>query len=652
MRKIGIENFRVFKDMTEFELRPLTLLTGPNNSGKSSFSKFLLLLNNGIEALDFTKGDHNLNDFEKERNWNNQQNKTITLRLQAPGTLPFDFCMDLIYKGNKGGWEDDCGINIHNNETSLIKIYKSTATTDMEAAQMCDFDWGEIDECNEEVNSERMYITSYDIQIDFNIKLFIDLIYTKRIRILQDNNKGWTELASVQQDLTNEAIERINTNNFKETKEFGDHKYVYQLRNLALSNTIDSLEINYLLYNVYIDGKMVSNEAINEVILKTQEEAYKFYTAKYYDIGELYNESLSYTELIRNAFSGDGHLSMNGVAKEMVLKNIKEIFYSNNEVQIKVTESVLGQLIFEQKLFSFYQNEEWDYPEFHDTLLESIAPVLGRKTASRQYISPFSVYKISANRGSQKRILQNKGENEMDAVVAKWASLPAAKQHRKLLQKILSILEIEGEFDVRRIENTISVAYLKSAGKEINLVDLGFGYSQIIVLVLKLIVISNYGNYGGIVIIEEPEANLHPNLQSKLADVFTLFINAMENGMNSKFDLVIESHSEYLIRKLQNLVVVHQADEATKDVKKSLTNVVNIIENLKNIEFGKIGLSPENVVIYYFNDDKYVSETETKVKKIEIRENGELSKNFGKGFLDESAYLNLSLYNLSKDLKN
>ena len=32
MSKIGIKNFRVFKEFTEFEIKPITLLTGPNNA--------------------------------------------------------------------------------------------------------------------------------------------------------------------------------------------------------------------------------------------------------------------------------------------------------------------------------------------------------------------------------------------------------------------------------------------------------------------------------------------------------------------------------------------------------------------------------------------------------------------------------------------
>jgi len=36
--KIGIENMRVLDEMQEFELKPITILTGANNSGKSIMS--------------------------------------------------------------------------------------------------------------------------------------------------------------------------------------------------------------------------------------------------------------------------------------------------------------------------------------------------------------------------------------------------------------------------------------------------------------------------------------------------------------------------------------------------------------------------------------------------------------------------------------
>ncbi len=51
LTKFGINNFRVFKDMTDFEFAPITILTGTNSSGKSSLIKALLLLKDNANNL-------------------------------------------------------------------------------------------------------------------------------------------------------------------------------------------------------------------------------------------------------------------------------------------------------------------------------------------------------------------------------------------------------------------------------------------------------------------------------------------------------------------------------------------------------------------------------------------------------------------------
>ena len=101
MSKIGIKNFRVFKEFTEFEIKPITLLTGPNNAGKSSFTKLLLLLKNGITKLNFNEGLHNLESFDKVLNWENKQD---TLELFFDNEIPFltdDFKVQLTYRKNE-----------------------------------------------------------------------------------------------------------------------------------------------------------------------------------------------------------------------------------------------------------------------------------------------------------------------------------------------------------------------------------------------------------------------------------------------------------------------------------------------------------------------------------------------------------------------
>ena len=69
--KIGLGNFRVFKEMQNIDLENITVFTGTNNSGKSSVIKALYLLtenskNNNITKLDFNLGEeiHKLGEFK------------------------------------------------------------------------------------------------------------------------------------------------------------------------------------------------------------------------------------------------------------------------------------------------------------------------------------------------------------------------------------------------------------------------------------------------------------------------------------------------------------------------------------------------------------------------------------------------------------
>lgn len=82
-----------------------------------------------------------------------------------------------------------------------------------------------------------------------------------------------------------------------------------------------------------------------------------------------------------------------------------------------------------------------------------------------------------------------------------------------------------------------------------DLADKGMGSIQIILLLLRLATLAR--KYNGLnlsVLLEEPEQNLHPALQSKLADL----LHYVNKNYNIRF--IVETHSEYLIRKSQVIV--------------------------------------------------------------------------------------------------
>ena len=118
--KYTIKNFRVFdEDGVSIELKPITILTGCNSSGKSSIVKSLLLLcdyfsslkqdkENGKKVvltaheLDFTKKPHNrLGKFSKLVNCKSEEKK-VTFEIQIHSLmLGQDLNVELVFSGDE-----------------------------------------------------------------------------------------------------------------------------------------------------------------------------------------------------------------------------------------------------------------------------------------------------------------------------------------------------------------------------------------------------------------------------------------------------------------------------------------------------------------------------------------------------------------------
>ena len=122
------------------------------------------------------------------------------------------------------------------------------------------------------------------------------------------------------------------------------------------------------------------------------------------------------------------------------------------------------------------------------------------------------------------------------------------------------------------------------------LTDVGFGVSQ----VLPALVLLYYVPKGSTVLMEQPEIHLHPSVQSGLADVM---LNVAETR---DVQIIVESHSEHLMRRLQRRVAEEEA--SSEDVKLyfvSSEGGVARASDLELNEFGKIENWPER----FFGDE-------------------------------------------------
>jgi predicted ATPase len=93
------------------------------------------------------------------------------------------------------------------------------------------------------------------------------------------------------------------------------------------------------------------------------------------------------------------------------------------------------------------------------------------------------------------------------------------------------------------------------AAPEVLLTDVGFGVSQI----LPVLVLCYYAPPQSIIILEQPDIHLHPSVQGHLADVL---IDVVKNRY---VQVILESHSEHLLRRLQRRIAeetLHPQDAA------------------------------------------------------------------------------------------
>lgn len=155
--------------------------------------------------------------------------------------------------------------------------------------------------------------------------------------------------------------------------------------------------------------------------------------------------------------------------------------------------------------------------------------------------------------GGEPSDMGRRGERAIDALLAKRQEgqyIARGRGHKRLsLEEFVALwlkeLGLIHSFEVETIAEEGDLYRVRvqrsPESAKVLITDVGFGVSQI----LPVLVLCYYVPKGSTILLEQPEIHLHPSVQSGLADVFIDVVK------NRNVQVIFESHSEHLLRRLQ-----------------------------------------------------------------------------------------------------
>ena len=707
LKGIGVENFRVFKDEQYFDFAPITILTGTNSSGKSSLINALKLLKDtykDFEDRDYfilKEGDlkhlfkqHLSKDFiqksfSKNENLFNNNSESNIISFVNKSYIRDEYLDDFEIK-IKYNYEPKVAtqfissatilrsiqISIINIKDSLITQslnnfllkYKNTTLNDL------------INSTIIEINLSKHY-SILSCKVEFNLfyliflnhrLYFLDIINKKKEFEKKLNSQDSKDVREdirkymSQKELKYEIISTEKSNqiefkiNAQKLEKFEDHEWELIIpHGESLFHAVQGKNKFSLLEN-WCDGDKMKLKHIRNKIntyykcedegeneIKFHLDIFKFLSAikwksRIFDfqsgiqeiddsffIKGLTFEAL-YVQLINyakgNIFPFVAEWKVEFLEIGWWKDNIVNFTYPDSDIDV----DFLSQLYipFLNNIFQDFQADQ----KVQDNAFIGNEPEIACYGIIYSIFSEISnpinnyqkIESVSIHRANEERFFKIKDEREFFIV----RNFNTQNSFKTRIKKYLKDLDIADDIAIELDEEQMTFKIMLSiSGKMVNLKDLGYGIVKLLPIMLSINPEVNenttdldaeYAKFKfreTIVLIEEPESNLHPALQSKLAD---LFVDLSEQ-FNIQF--IIETHSEYLIRKLQYLT-------AKKEIK------------------------PSDTQLYYFHHPDRIPGGEDQIYPINIKADGSLTKDFGKGFFDEADNIALELFLLKAHQNN
>lgn len=575
MNTIGFNNFRRFATFPEMDLGDITLLVGGNNSGKSTLVKALLLC---VDNLKLMSSYTNTNIFE----------------FDAPK-----------FRFDANEWHDvkikTFSRAIHNKPVPVI-------------------DLGSDEEKTELPSEMRFVFTIGSFRFVFDV-------YGER-----DGDEVTGEVSYI-------SIEDRG-NMVKYDISFKSHNMCYSV----LGSTSERETLIKRLYRDYKSAKeeleKLSDEGSDIAAISSQSEKVGSLEKR---IEEFVNpddnelpEDFDYEQALRQQFR-------NFYAHEYTTTSWDylplEFYYSQLNGNLLV--DLIGNFIqFAKNPGAAAPKDIEDPNEYGAAMQEYMRIKAARKDLLQEedkmrksqenlkaLLNSFKIEYITAHAANQNTIYNTADRNDYIAQTVHGfvrAKIARGQKEYTFVTDWMRKFGVGHDFDVISIDGEAYRVKIKDEDNStVNLADKGMGSIQLMILLLRLATIlreyepqnivtleESYQLRYPTIIIEEPEQNLHPKVQSQLADLF-LYLN---KEYHCKF--VVETHSEYLIRKTQVLV------------------------SKENYEDNSSMKENNPFKVYYFDGEK----KDKPYYSMEYRTDGKFSNEFGTGFFDTASNLAFELF--------
>nr|WP_315221561.1 AAA family ATPase [uncultured Flavobacterium sp.] len=573
---IGLKNFRVFDHQNGIlqELSAINLLTGTNNSGKSSLIKSLQMLKNSVSGsktpfdLDLNQQQHLLGDFENVLS--NPDNKNIEISLPFPflGLTKMYAVFSYAVPEKSGSYKASLrkiAIIDMSDSVELFSFAYRKASKEEIAADLKSYE--EEQQQLEKKNRESSKLSATErffLPIDYmpphsELAAYIDwTINAEKLRIYL------TALLPVYQTYLKERDKEA----FLARYDKKSHK-----TSLAISIFVNSLNSKNLeeSWSVFLE-KTIKDSAV-----------------------------LSGSKPIREYdFEGEDYFIPSYEIEEI-------LFYFSEKI---LEENLIWTTKIEEKTISVISSC-FDYS--YKVLLNNIS----------------EIHFLSTIKEENSRIYIGTNNSPFVNLLKDYSALD---QHTAFINKYLKAFEIGSRImvDYEPKYQLLKVSIISDNLPPRDLVDFGYGIKQLVLILMQISVLAHKNKNQkqvyrdqdeyletyykhSLLLVEEPETNLHPKWQSLLAEMFA--------EANTKFNiqLIIETHSEYLIRKFQTL---------TADRK----------------------IESKSIKIFYLRTADKVTAERKQIETTFIEDDGSIDYSlFDGGFFDESHNLEDSLLNIQRD---